>query len=458
MRRLRVTLILALILAGLVFYTLYVEQPETQRRLQAEQEAVRLVSIDPGDVTGLTLQTVGQTARESVVLEKIAAGTWRISAPVKTRADQQVVSAILDRLREATMRRVVQEQPADLKAFGLDPPAVRVAVRSRGREERLEIGAAGPVEATLFVRRNAETAVLLADLTLKAALEKTLVDLRDKAVLRFDTARAEWLRLEARGRQVALKREADGWFLTAPIAARADRITVEGLLGALVGLNATAFVDQDKEPRRATLSAPRLVVRVGLGQRHQTLGGEQSVAFHPATAGTVYAATADPEDPLFLVAEEAVRRFDKTVFDLRDKTVLTFSRADVKEITIRQPAGQWTLTAKNGEWLVDGTRRAKVSPVSRLLDRLETLRVERFLDEGIRDPAAKGLKPPRVEVELTGPGQARQALLAIGREEQGLVYAQATDGHGTVRSLMLARDLLGAIPQRAEVVEGDGGP
>lgn len=469
MRRFRATLILALLLAGLLLYTLYAERPAAQRRLQTDQEAKRLLRVEPAEATALTIQTV----LESVTLEKTANGPWRITAPVTTRADQAAVAAVLDRLREAVMRRVVHEQAADadvdLKAFGLDPPAVRVVVtlisRTGGHQERLEIGAAGPVEATLFVRRNAETAVLLTDLTLKAALEKTLVDLRDKTVLRFDTTRAEWLRVEARGRPgpTTITREADGWSLTAPIAARADRVTVEGLLGALAGLKATAFVDQDKAARRAALSAPRFVVRVGLA------GGEQSVAFHPVTGGTVYAVTSDADDPIFLVTEEAVRQFDKQVFDLRDKTVLTFSRSDVHEITMRLPGHQWTLTAKDakdGGWLVDGTRRAKVSHVSRLLDRLERLRVERFLDEGIPNPAAKGLVPPQMEIELAGPGPGtgqhagttRLALLAIGREEQGLLYVQVTDGHGTVRSLMLARDLLEAIPQRAEVVEDAGGP
>ena len=75
------------------------------------------VTSDKGDVTTL----------------KKANGVWQMVAPVTATADESEVSAIVSALGQLSVVRVVDENPSDLKDYGLATPRFEVDYKAAGR-------------------------------------------------------------------------------------------------------------------------------------------------------------------------------------------------------------------------------------------------------------------------------------------------------------------------------------
>src|SRR6476619_194408 len=75
---------------------------------------------------------------------------WEIVQPVTAPSDQSAVSSIASSLASLEIQRVVDENPADLKQFGLASPRIEVGYKSGGQERRLQIGDKTPTGSDLY--------------------------------------------------------------------------------------------------------------------------------------------------------------------------------------------------------------------------------------------------------------------------------------------------------------------
>lgn len=93
------------------------------------------------------------------------------------------------------------------------------------------------------------------------------------------------------GESLKLVREKDGWRLAEPVQARADAVTVNRLIGALLKAKPTAYSELSSNPAVHGLAPPSLKVTLSGGGKSSTLnignvnpGGEQAVAFVTTSA------------------------------------------------------------------------------------------------------------------------------------------------------------------------------
>jgi hypothetical protein len=126
---------LALLIAGLVLVVLY----KPGRREAA-----------PAPLTTLAPDTIGEIRverreREAIVLTR-ADGGWRMTAPVKARANRHNVESLLRLVSAPGESRL--PGAADLKPFGLDPPQ---AVVRLGNEE-IALGSLHPLHNQVYAR------------------------------------------------------------------------------------------------------------------------------------------------------------------------------------------------------------------------------------------------------------------------------------------------------------------
>src|SRR5918996_3201702 len=131
MRGLRSTIALLVVLIGLGAYIYFVtwKQPDSsdtasnQEKVFAALEADKIeelkVKAEKGDVT--------------TVVKKD--GAWQISQPFTTRADESEVSSLTSALTQASIVRVVDENPADLKEYGLATPRIEVDFKASGDKD-----------------------------------------------------------------------------------------------------------------------------------------------------------------------------------------------------------------------------------------------------------------------------------------------------------------------------------
>src|SRR5687768_4605101 len=122
MRGLTSTIVLVVVLAGLVGYIYFVDAGRPSSGADAKPKAF--------DVTAENIEEVqvknasGETAR----LQRVNT-TWQLTEPQKVAADEAAVASMTGSLASLEVQRVVDENPSDLKQYGLNPPRLDVAFR-----------------------------------------------------------------------------------------------------------------------------------------------------------------------------------------------------------------------------------------------------------------------------------------------------------------------------------------
>ena len=134
----------------------------------------------------------------STTLQFAKSGTdWRLVTPVAVRADYAASEGLMTRLSSTQMQKIVAPEAGDLKAYGLDRPALTATVLSGSSKATLLIGRAG--EGGRFAKDAARPEVFMVEESLFTDLAKDLPEYRRKDMFdarsftadRIDTRRGD---------------------------------------------------------------------------------------------------------------------------------------------------------------------------------------------------------------------------------------------------------------------------
>ncbi|MDP1657771.1 MAG: DUF4340 domain-containing protein [Methylotenera sp.] len=180
-KRWLLNLVMLCVVAGLVSF-LYLKPKQT-----ADQEAIYEVSsYKLGEFNAVSVEFPTKAA---VTFEK-ADGFWRLTAPVKMRADQASVQRILSIIAAKSKEKITKDKPADskfdsadLEKFGLNNPSVKLKLfRDKTNVEEFAFGTHNPLTDDQYVlHRNA--VYLIANFYAEAASTQ-VIELIDKAPLK----------------------------------------------------------------------------------------------------------------------------------------------------------------------------------------------------------------------------------------------------------------------------------
>lgn len=194
----------------------------------------------------------------STTLQFARNGTdWRIVKPVAVRADYAASEGLMTRLSSTQMQKIVASDAGDLKAYGLDRPALTATVLSGSSKATLLIGRAD--EGGRFAKDAARPEVFTVEESLFTDLAKDVPEYRRKDMFdarsftasRIDTRRGdETLAFEKSRDGKATWRNATGQDI--------DTAKVEDLLTKLSNVRAQAF----EAAAHASLKMPALAVTV----------------------------------------------------------------------------------------------------------------------------------------------------------------------------------------------------
>src|SRR5437773_3838930 len=186
MRGLRSTIALLIVLVGLCAYIYFVILKKPAGGTEANKERV-FVSLDADKIDEIKVKS---ESGDTTTVRK-ANAMWQMTAPLVLKADGMQAGAIATNLSTLEITRVVDENPADLKEYGLDAPRVAIEFKASGDKtygdyHRLSIGAKSPTGGDLFARRDADKRVILVGGFTDPIFNRSTFDLRDKAMLAFD--------------------------------------------------------------------------------------------------------------------------------------------------------------------------------------------------------------------------------------------------------------------------------
>jgi hypothetical protein len=154
------------------------------------------------------------------------------------------------------------------------------------------------------------------------------------------------------------------------------------------------------------------------GQQHRLQLGQKT------PAGTDLYAKLPDSKRVFLIPSFLDSTFNRSTFDLRDKTVLKLDREKVDALEVDAGTRTLKFEKKNGEWQISqpSAGRAEFSAVDGLVSRISSVQMKSIVPDAT-DLKKYGLDKPSATVRL-GSGSS-QASLAIGSAaESGSVYAK----------------------------------
>ena len=412
--------IMVLVLGGLVGYIYFVDSKQEPSGTTVREKLFESVEAD--SIEEVQIKSAdGETTR----LQK-ADGNWRLIEPVKAAADSSEITTIASSLASLEIQRVVDENPADLKQYGLEPARVEVAFRRQGEKElrQVQIGEKTPTGTDLYARVPDQKRVFLVSSFLDSTFNKNTFALRDRRILVFDRNMVDGLELTNGAAKTQLVKSGSEWRLASPISVRADFAAVEGSLERLSSTQMQGIVDPEgKDLAKYGLTKPTgtIVVKTGSSSATLTLGSTENALLHAKDSSRPVVFTIAP-----ILREDVMR----SVSDFRRKDLFDGRAFTATKVELKRGAETVVLEKSKGKDNADVWRSSgkdiDSAKADDLMTKLTGLRAASF-----EDRPHGSLKSPAL-VATVHFGENKQETVTIGRSGTD-VYASRSDEPGTAK-------------------------
>ena len=423
---LRSTILLLVVLAGLAGYIYFVDANRDPADADANPKVFVELSADSIEEIEI------RNASDETSLARRVDENWQLVEPNAAEADAGVVGTVTSNLASLEVQRVVDENPADLAQYGLNPPRIDVAFRVEDQQDvqRLLVGDKTPTGGDLFAKRPDETRVFLISSFLDSIFNKTPFDLRDKVVLRFERDTADGIEIAGGSTDIQFAKNGANWRIVAPVAARADYAAVEELMTRL----SSTHMQEVVAPEASDLSAygldrPAMTATVVSGSARATL------LIGSADEGGRFAKdAARPE--IFTVAESLFTDLAKDLPEYRLKDMFDARSWTADWVETRR--GDETLSfekSSDGEetWRNASGQTIDTADVVDLLTKLSNVRAQSF-----EAAVPASLEMPAVTVTIRFDSDKTETV-AFGRSATD-VFASRSDEPGAARVDAMAFD------------------
>src|SRR3954468_3885833 len=226
-----------------------------------------------------------------------------------------------------------------------------------------------------------------------------------------------------KGQTATAAKQGDKWQVTKPAAAPADEAEISGITSNLASVTVSRVIDeQASDFKQYGLEPARIQVGFRQGGKDRALLLGQKTP----TGSDIYARL--PDKPrVFLVPSYVESTFNKSPFDLRDKTILKIDRDKVDRLEVETPDHTITLAKQGADWRISAPidARADFSAIEGLVGRLNTTQMKAIAATDADANALKeyGLDKPAATIRVTS--GSSQAGLALGKSAgEGVVYAR----------------------------------
>lgn len=374
MRGVTSTIAGAIVLVGLAGYIYFVDSKRPVGGEDAKERVFASTASDDIEEVEISLVEGGRTRVQKVD------GNWQIVEPIQAQADEGELSSIAGSLATLDVQQEVEPDAADLSRYGLEPPRVDVAFRTKGQKEptRIHFGDKAPATGELYARLAGQKRVFLVPSFLDSTFNKDTFALRDKTILSFDREKVDSLELTGGGMSMQFAKTGDNWSIVKPFAGRADYGAVEGAIERLASARMQGITDPAAaDLKKYGLDRPLHVMTVGAGSSRATLSlgdTENAVLFaKDANRPMVFTVAPTLRDDIFKEITEYRRK------DLFDSRSFTSDRAEFRrgsEVIVLE-------RSKDGDgkdvWKNAAGATVDTTKVDDLLTRMSGIRAQSFM-------------------------------------------------------------------------------
>jgi hypothetical protein len=243
------------------------------------------------------------------------------------------------------------------------------------------------------------------------------------------------LTLERAGMTVVFERRKDDWYITQPIAVRADQSRLAGITSQIASLQTTrTFPATPEQLSSFGLDHPGITLSFTMknGTKHKLrLGGKDF------SGSSIYVLVDDDMKNASLIPDTLLTTSDKSLEDLRDRSVLAIAAFDAGSFDLTNEGGEIAAMKKDEVWNIEKPRAtaADTNAVTSLLQAVNSAQITHFVADKVGDKAggkageqasnlAKyGLATPAIRFRATLPN-GQSAELQIGRKDAGEYFAR----------------------------------
>jgi Domain of unknown function (DUF4340) len=406
--------VVLLVLAGVLYWSQHRKTPDDTASTASTSPAI--LKVDPATVTSLTVKQKG--AQPTTLVR--SGPQWQITAPGTFPADSGTVTGMLSSLAPLNSESVVEDHATNLAEFGLSDPAVELDVTTKdNKTSHLLLGDDAPTGDGVYVSLAGDPRIFTASSSLKASLNKSLSDLRDKRLLPVEAGSVSSADLIRKGEDIDFSRIQNGWQIEKPKSYQADRFQVDDWLQQVTGARWDASVSSDDAAKTFAHAEPLATVKLTGSFGNDTLDvrkdKEDYYAKSSAVAGTW---KVDPT-----TATSLGQALGHNVDDFRNKQLFDFGYSDPDKIEYHSGSTNLVLTHTGNAWWSNGQKMDPLS-VELLVTALRNLTATKFVDSGFASPqieltvtANGGAKVEKVQIQTSGDGAIAK------REDDSSLYS-----------------------------------
>lgn len=292
----------------------------------------------------------------------------------------------------------------------------------------------------------------------KQVEEKKVVEETKKRLFSFEPEDIIEFQIVAKDSDILLKKEKDNWFLERPLITAGDKETIQKLLDAVVNVkyDATLFEKQSPEKlKEMGIDSPNslmVIFKTSAGMGKTIVFGNRN-----PTMNLGFAILTD-DSRIFRLTANTRAEAEKSVYELRDKTTLSFEPLKIKRLEIKWADGNM-LTIDHpaeGKWHIVKPREgiASAIKITELLYKLKNLNVKAFVDESPGELTGYGLHKPNLRFSIIDEKGRQRELLIGGRDRKNRgMFAKTGDG---LNIFSIEEDFIVGIPKGAEELEETG--
>ncbi|MEO8677932.1 MAG: DUF4340 domain-containing protein [Vicinamibacterales bacterium] len=460
MRGITSTLILVAVLAGLGGYIYFVDskRPASAGAEDSSAPKTKVFSVETEKIDELKITTGG----ESSLLKKSADG-WKMIEPTATEADPAEVISVAQAISGLEMSRTIDENPADLKEYGLAPPTVSVEFKAGNTSGSIALGEKTPTLGDMYAIKGGDKKVFLVPAFQETSFTKKPFDLRDKKILKFDRDKADSLSMVRGGgkpsgtpagggtpsglpESIDLARTGSDWRVVKP-AGRSDYATVEGLITRLATSNMSKLVEANAtDLAKYGLDKPTTTVTIGAGSAKTVLlvGKTENDQTYAKDASRPMVFTVDST-----LQGDFTRNFD----DFRKKELFEFRPFSVAKLraVLDAPAGPkiYEFEKTNGAkptdpevWKVTRqgvpTREVSQAAMDDMTGKLVALKIASFVDAKTKT----GLDKPALVISVSYDDGKFERVRFGQVGEDNAFGAREGEAAGTIDKLAMAAAMM----------------
>ncbi len=239
---------------------------------------------------------------------------------------------------------------------------------------------------------------------------KKIVQLEKDKIVKIGLATADHGKVE-------IQKPGNDWVITEPVKTKADKLAVDNLLTTIADASAEKVImEKDVKWADYGLDKPDFTVDVSTADKKAEIFFGAS---NPSK--TSFYARVDNDPKLLLVADTLKISLNKSVFDMRDKSVVGIAPEDLERVVVSRQGKQIELKREGADkWMMTTPERFRVknSVVTADLRTITNLKAKEIIDSPSKEGDEYGLQNPEESIQLSGPKRELTLLIGKSKEEK----------------------------------------